>query len=69
MKNNELSDGELFILLKGMIKQEETDKALKLADMLYQRFEDLQSENESLRDDVDLAEEMYFESCFDDIDY
>ena len=68
MENNELSDVELFILLKGMIRQKETDKALKLSDMLYQRFEDLYSENENLRDEVDFAEEMYFESCFDDID-
>ena len=68
MENNELTDVELFILLKGMIRQKETDKALKLADILYQRFEDLQSENENLRDEVDFAEEMYFESCFDDID-
>ena len=45
MENNELTDDELFILLKGMIKQKETDKALKLLYMLYERIEDLQSEN------------------------
>ena len=60
MENNELTDDELFILLKGMIKQKETDKALKLLDMLYERIEDLQSENKNLRDEVDFIEEMDF---------
>lgn len=44
MKNNELSDDELFILLKGMIKQKETDKALKLAEMIQVRFNELLTE-------------------------
>ncbi len=44
MKNNELSDDELFILLKGMIKQKETDKAFKLAEMIQVRFNELLTE-------------------------
>lgn len=48
MKNNELSDDELFILLKGMIKQEETDKAFKLAEMIQVRFNELLTEVDKL---------------------
>lgn len=52
MKNNELSDDELFILLKGMIKQKETDKALKLANMVLIRFNDLLTEIDNLNDKI-----------------
>lgn len=48
MKNNELSDDEIFILLKGMIKQEETDKAFKLAEMIQVRFNELLTEVDKL---------------------
>lgn len=48
MKNNELSDDELFILLKGMIKQKETDKASKLAEMIQVRFNELLTEVDKL---------------------
>ena len=52
MKNNELSHCELFILLKGMIKQKETDKALKLANMVQNRFNELLTEVDNLNDEV-----------------
>lgn len=52
MENNELTVDELFILLKGMIKQKETDKALKLLDMLYDRLNISIIENCALRDDL-----------------
>ena len=52
MKNNDLSDDELFILLKGMIKQKETDKALKLVNMVLIRFNDLLTEIDNLNDKI-----------------
>ena len=65
MENNELTDDELFILLKGMIRQKETDKALKLLDMLYDRLNISIIENCALRDDLELAQEMNYEDYFD----
>lgn len=52
MENNELTDDELFILLKGMIKQKETDKALKLVNMVLIRFNDLLSKIDNLNDEI-----------------
>ena len=69
MKNNELSDCELFILLKGMIKQKETNKALKLANMVQNRFNDLLTEIDNLNDEIYWQNElsnMYFEDERDD---
>ena len=69
MKNNELSDDELFILLKGMIKQKETDKALKLANMVLIRFNELITEINNLNDEIYWQNElsnMYFEDERDD---
>ena len=54
MKNNELLDDELFILLKGMIKQKETDKAFKLADMIQVRFNELLTEVDKFNNVVHL---------------
>lgn len=69
MKNNELSDDELFILLKGMIKQKETDKAFKLAEMIQGRFNDLLTEVDNLNDELYWQNELsniYFEDERDD---
>ena len=69
MENNELSDDELFILLKGMIKQKETDKALKLANMAQNRFNELLTEITNLNDEIYWQNElsnMYFEDERDD---
>ena len=69
MENNELSDDELFILLKGMIRQKETDKALKLANMVLIRFNDLLSEIDNLNDEIYWQNELsniYFEDERDD---
>ena len=69
MENNELSDDELFILLKGMIKQKETDKALKLANMVQNRFNELLTEISNLNDEIYWQNElsnMYFEDERDD---
>ena len=69
MKNNELSDEELFILLKGMIKQKETDKALKLVNMVLIRFNDLLTEIDNLNDEVYWQKHLssvYFEYDRDD---
>ena len=69
MQNNELSDEELFILLKGMIKQKETDKALKLADMVQNRFNELLTEITNLNDEIYWQNELsnlYFEDERDD---
>lgn len=55
MKNNELSDGELFILLTSTINAKETDMALKLANMLYSRFEDLYVEYGNLKNELKLC--------------
>ena len=68
MENNELTDDELFILLKGMIKQE-TDKALKLLDMIQVRFNDLLTEINNLNDEIYWQNELsnlYFEDERDD---
>lgn len=54
MKNNDLSDDELFILLKGMIKQNETDKAFKLAEMIQIRFNELLTEVDKFNNVVHL---------------
>jgi len=61
MENNELTNDELFILLKGMIRQKETDKAIKLLDMLYERFNISIIENCDLRDVLELAENLNYE--------
>ena len=69
MKNNELTDDELFILLKGMIKQKETDKALKLVNMVLIRFNDLLTEIDNLKDEIYWQNELdniYFEDERDD---
>ena len=69
MKNNELSDDELFILLKGMIKQKETDKALKLVNMVQNRFNELLTEIDNLNDEIYWQNELsniYFEDERDD---
>ena len=69
MKNNELSDDELFILLKGMIKQKETDKALKLVNMVQNRFNESLTEINNLNDEIYWQNElsnMYFEDERDD---
>ena len=69
MENNELTDDELFILLKGMIKQKETDKALKLAEMIQVRFNDLLTEINNLNDEIYWQNELsnlYFEDERDD---
>ena len=69
MKNNELSDAELFILLKGMINQEETDKAFKLAEMIQIRFNELLTEVDNLNDELYWQNELsniYFEDERDD---
>jgi hypothetical protein len=69
MENNELSDDELFILLKGMIKQNETDKALKLVNMVLIRFNDLLTEIDNLNDEIywqNHLSNMYFEDERDD---
>ena len=52
MENNELSDDELFILLKGMIKQKETDKTLKLVNMVQNRFNELLTEINNLNNKI-----------------
>ena len=69
MENNELSDDELFILLKGMIRQKETDKALKLVEMIQVRFNDLLTEINNLNDEIYWQNELsnlYFEDERDD---
>lgn len=69
MENNELSDDELFILLKGMIKQKETDNALKLANMIQNRFNELLTEIDNLNDEIYWQNELsniYFEDERDD---
>ena len=69
MENNELSDDELFILLKGMIKQEETDKALKLVNMVLIRFNELLTEIDNLNDKIywqNHLSNIYFEDECDD---
>lgn len=69
MENNEISDDELFILLKGMIKQKETDKAFKLAEMIQVRFNELLTEVDNLNDEIYWQNElsnMYFEDERDD---
>ena len=69
MENNELSDDELFILLKGMIKQKETDKALKLVNMVQNRFNELLTEINNLNDEIYWQNELsniYFEDERDD---
>ena len=69
MENNELSDDELFILLKGMIKQKETDKALKLVNKVLIRFNDLLTEIDNLNDEIYWQKHLssvYFEYDRDD---
>ena len=64
-----MSDDELFILLKGMIKQKETDKALKLATMVQNRFNELLTEIGNLNDEIYWQNELsniYFEDERDD---
>lgn len=69
MKNSELTDDELFILLKGMIKQKETDKAFKLANMVQNRFCELLTEVNKLNDEIywkNHLSNIYFEDERDD---
>ena len=69
MENNELTDDELFILLKGMIRQKETDKALKLANMVQNRFCELLTEINNLNDEKKKKNHLssvYFEDECDD---
>ena len=69
MENSELTDDELFILLKGMIKQEETDKALKLVNMVLIRFNELLTEIDNLNDKIywqNHLSSIYFEDERDD---
>lgn len=69
MENNELTDDELFILLKGMIKQKETDKAIKLANMVQIKFNELLTEITNLNDEIYWQNELsnlYFEDERDD---
>ena len=69
MENNKLTDDELFILLKGMIKQKETDKALKLVNMVLIRFNELLTEIDNLNDEIYWQNELsniYFEDERDD---
>ena len=69
MENNELTDDELFILLKGMIKQKEVDKALKLANMVQNRFNESLTEISNLNDEIYWQNELsnlYFEDERDD---
>ena len=69
MENNELTDDELFILLKGAIRQKETDKALKLANMVQIRFNELLTEITNLNDEIYWQNELsnlYFEDERDD---
>ena len=69
MENNELTDDELFILLKGMIKQKETDKALKLVNMVLIRFNDLLTKIDNLNDKIywqNHLSSIYFEDEHDD---
>ena len=56
MKNNELTVGELFILLTSTINAKETDMAIKLASMLYSRFEHLYVENDNLKNELKLCQ-------------
>lgn len=48
--SNELSDVDLFILLKGMIKQNEVGKALKLVSILEDRLNEVWVENAIIKD-------------------
>ena len=69
MENNELTNDELFILLKGMISQKETDKAFKFAEMIQVRFNELLMEVNNLNDEIYWQNElsnMYFEDERDD---
>lgn len=67
--DDKLSDVDLFILLKGMIKQKETDSAFKLAEMIQVRFNDLLTEVDNLNDEIYWQNELsniYFEDERDD---
>lgn len=69
MENNKLSDDELFILLKVMIRQKETDKALKLVNMVLIRFNDLLTEIDNLNDKIywkNHLSSIYFEDECED---
>ncbi len=48
--SSELSDVDLFILLKGMIKQNEVSKALKLVSILEDRLNEVWVENAIIKD-------------------
>ena len=50
--SNELSDVDLFILLKGMIKQNEVGKALKLVSILEDRLNEVWVENAIIKDAI-----------------
>ena len=58
LSDDKLSDVNLFILLKRTIRQKETDKALKLVNMLYDRFEDLYVEYGNLKNELKLCRKM-----------
>lgn len=50
--DDKLSDVDLFILLKGMIKQNETGKALKLVSILEDRLNEVWVENAIIKDAI-----------------
>lgn len=50
--DDKLSDVDLFILLKGMIKQSETGKALKLVGILEDRLNEVWVENAIIKDEI-----------------
>lgn len=50
--DDKLSDVDLFILLKGMIKQSETGKALKLVSILEDRLNEVWVENAIIKDAI-----------------
>lgn len=52
LSSDKLSDVDLFILLKGMIKQSETGKALKLVNILEDRLNEVWIENAIIKDAI-----------------
>lgn len=52
LSSDKLSNVDLFILLKGMIKQNETGKALKLVSILEDRLNEVWVENAIIKDAI-----------------
>ena len=52
LSDDKLSDVNLFILLKRTIRQNETDKALKLVNIVEDRLNDLWVENAIIKDEI-----------------